>query len=96
MQVFQIRYSLVIILFISLLGSSILVSIPNSSAQESQIPSWIKNVSGWWAYDDISEKEFLTAIEYMMNNNIIPIVTLITIITVIFLQFPIIQFFVDV
>ena len=47
---------------------------PSSSAQkEAQIPSWIKNVSGWWAYDDISEKEFLTAIEYMMNNNIIPL-----------------------
>ena len=47
---------------------------PSSSAQkETQIPDWIKNVSGWWANNEISEKEFLTAIEYLINNNIIPL-----------------------
>ena len=64
------RYSLVLILFFSLIGSGILVL--NSSAQEEiQIPSWIKNVAGWWANDEISENEFLTGIEYLINNNII-------------------------
>ena len=62
----------ILILFVSLLGSSILVSIPTSSAQEQQqIPNWIKNVSGWWANNEISEKEFLSAIEYLINHNII-------------------------
>ena len=52
------------------MGSSILI--PNSSAQEEiQIPNWIKNVAGWWAVNEISEKEFLAAIEYLINNNII-------------------------
>ena len=69
-MVFQIRYSIVLIILFSLIGSSILI--PNSSAQEEpQIPNWVKNVAGWWAANEISEKEFLTGIEYLINNNII-------------------------
>jgi len=53
-------------------GSTILVSFPNSSGQmDKQIPDWIKSVAGWWANDEISENEFLTGIEYLINNNII-------------------------
>ena len=63
------RSSIVLILSFSLIGSGILV--PNSSAQDAQIPSWIQNVAGWWASGDISETEFLTGIEYLINNNII-------------------------
>jgi len=69
MKIFQIRTSIVLILSFSLIGSGILV--PNSSAQDAQIPNWIKNVAGWWAIGDISENEFLTGIEYLINNNII-------------------------
>ena len=70
MKIFQIRFLISIILSFSIISSSILF--PNSLAQEdTQIPSWVKNISGWWADDQISEKEFLTAIEYMINNNII-------------------------
>jgi len=69
MKVFQIRSSIILILSFSLIGSGILV--PNSSAQDAQIPVWIKNVAGWWASGDISENEFLTGIEYLINNNII-------------------------
>tara|TARA_B100001750_G_C15471604_1_gene580111 strand:+ start:429 stop:1646 length:1218 start_codon:yes stop_codon:yes gene_type:complete len=70
--IFQIRYSIVLITIFSIIGSSILI--PNSSAQEeTQIPSWIKNVAGWWANNEISEKEFLAGIEYLINNNIISI-----------------------
>jgi len=69
MKVFQIRSSIVLILSFSLIASGILV--PNSSAQDAQIPDWIKNVAGWWASGDISENEFLTGIEYLINNNII-------------------------
>ena len=70
MKVFQVRFSIVLILFFSLIASTILV--PNSSAQgDTQIPGWIKNVAGWWANGEISENEFLTGIEYLINNNII-------------------------
>ena len=72
MAVFQIRALTILIILFSLIGSSILL--PNSSAQEeTQIPNWIKNVAGWWANNEISEKEFLAGIEYLINNNIISI-----------------------
>jgi len=71
MKVFQIRSSIVLILSFSLIGSGILV--PNSSAQDAQIPNWVKNVAGWWASGVISENEFVTGIEYLINNNIISI-----------------------
>ena len=59
-------------MFFSLITSTILV--PNSSAQEdTQIPDWIKNVAGWWANGEISENQFLDAIGYLINNNIISI-----------------------
>jgi len=71
-MVFQIRSLIVLIILFSLIGSSILV--PNSSAQEeTQIPDWVKNVAGWWATNEVSEKEFLDGIEYLINNNIISI-----------------------
>jgi len=69
MKVFQIRTSMILLLSFSLIGSGILV--PNSSAQDAQIPNWIKNTAGWWASGIISETEFLTGIEYLVNNNII-------------------------
>ena len=71
MKVFQIRFPILVILSFSLLGSSILV--PNSSAQDAQIPNWIKNTAGWWATDAISETEFLNAIEFLVNVGIIQI-----------------------
>jgi len=71
MKVFQMRASIVLILSFSLIGSGILV--PNSSAQDAQIPNWVKNVAGWWGSDIISENEFVTGIEYLINNNIISI-----------------------
>jgi len=75
LKVFQIRLSTVLILFISLIASTILI--PNSLAQEdTQIPGWIKNVAGWWANGEIAEKEFLTAIGYLINNNIISLSTM--------------------
>ena len=46
--------------------------IPNVFAQD-VMPSWIKNNAGWWANDEISENEFLRAIEYLIQNDIIVI-----------------------
>ena len=45
---------------------------PNSFGQsDTQIPDWIKDVALWWADNQISENEFLSGIEYLINNNII-------------------------
>ena len=69
MKVFQMRTPIILILSFSLIGSGIFV--PNSSAQDAQIPGWIKDVASWWANDQISENEFVVGIEYLINNNII-------------------------
>ena len=50
----------------------LILVIPNVSAENS-IPSWIKNNAGWWSNDKITENEFLTGIEYLINNDIIVI-----------------------
>jgi len=42
-----------------------------ASAQSDAVPAWIKNTAGWWADDQISETEFVNAIEYLVKENII-------------------------
>ena len=42
---------------------------PNIFAEE--IPEWVKNTAGWWSDDLISETEFVNAIEYLINAQII-------------------------
>ena len=41
--------------------------------QGSVIPEWVKNNAAWWSEDIISEKEFLSGIEYLVNNGIIQV-----------------------
>lgn len=37
------------------------------------VPTWIKSVADWWAKGQISDLEFLKAIEYLVNNKIISV-----------------------
>lgn len=37
------------------------------------VPDWVKNVSEWWSQGSISESEFLNAIKYLVEHNIISI-----------------------
>ncbi|WP_268541197.1 MSCRAMM family protein [Candidatus Nitrosotenuis cloacae] len=37
------------------------------------VPSWIKSVADWWARGQISDTEFLEAIEYLVNHRIITV-----------------------
>lgn len=36
-----------------------------------KIPSWIKNIFGWYAQDQVSEDELLNAIKYLINEKIL-------------------------
>jgi len=36
-----------------------------------KIPDWVKNVFGWYAQDQVSEKELLNAIKYLINEKIL-------------------------
>ena len=45
------------------------VMIPSVFGEE--VPDWIKNTVGWWAEDKIGDDEFLNAIQYLIENEII-------------------------
>ena len=39
--------------------------------EESQIPTWVKNIFIWYGQDLVSEKELLTSIKFLLNDGII-------------------------
>ena len=59
------------ILFLTLVFAMI-ITIPSVFAEEN-VPSWIKNTSGWWANSLITDKEFTNALEFLINEEIIKI-----------------------
>jgi len=42
--------------------------------EENTIPYWIKNTAGWWSKNNVSDVEFISGIEYLINNKIMNIV----------------------
>jgi len=44
------------------------------SLENSIVPDWIRNTAGWWAEGQISDREFLDAIKFMVENRIIIII----------------------
>ena len=61
-----ILFSLVIPLLIGII-------IPNSFAEESKLPDWIKDVFVWYGQGQISENDVLNAITFLVTNEIIQI-----------------------
>ena len=52
----------------------VLITLPHIAYAESElIPPWVKNTAGWWANNEISENEFVNAIEFLINVGIIAI-----------------------
>ena len=45
--------------------------IPNAFAES--VPEWVKNTAGWWATDQISETEFVNAVEFLIESGLINI-----------------------
>jgi len=62
---------LIAILFIAI-GITIGFSI-NATAQQPHIPSWIKNTAKWWGDGQISDDEFIKAIQWLVTQGIIVI-----------------------
>jgi len=46
-----------------------------ASAQTLTIPSWIKNIAGFWAEDKISDQDFIAAIQYLFDHGMLKIST---------------------
>src|SRR5579885_152062 len=42
-----------------------------ASAQETLIPSWIKKTAQWWSQNQTSDSDFLLAIQYLIDHNVI-------------------------
>ena len=66
------RKLILAIVFIFAFGLTV-SSIMVSAQEDYNIPAWIKNNAAWWSEDIISEKEFLSGIEYLVNNGIIQV-----------------------
>ena len=60
---------LVVFSIITIIGYSVI----QDSFGEEAVPPWVKNTAGWWATDTISETEFVNAIEFLVNSDIIKI-----------------------
>jgi len=48
------------------------------SGEESVIPEWVKQNAGWWYEGQITESDFISAMEYLINQGIIQITPSIT------------------
>jgi len=59
------------LLLLPIIISIILVSIPSISAQSDEIPSWIKGVANFWVEGGIDDTEFIEALEFLIDQNII-------------------------
>ena len=72
LQTFSSQFTKTLVILYLVIGlSTSPIIISSSWAEESVIPSWIKNNAGWWASGMITEDEFLKGIEYLINKNII-------------------------
>ncbi len=54
------------------MGVSI-ISILSISAEESLIPSWIKTTAGFWVNDQVSDSEFISALQFLVKEGILEI-----------------------
>jgi len=60
------------VLAILVIGVSI-ISILSISAEESLIPSWIKTTAGFWVNDQVSDSEFISALQFLVKEGILVI-----------------------
>ena len=44
-----------------------------TSADAASVPTWVKNNAGWWADGTIGDSDFITGIQYLIEEGIITI-----------------------
>ena len=47
--------------------------IPESKAVSQKVPEWVKNTANWWANDLIDEADFVSGLQFLIENGIIKI-----------------------
>src|SRR3989344_1651806 len=63
------RYKLLVLTFFSISLFSSLIE--NVSAQEEILPSWLKTTAVWWGQNKISDQDFINALQYLVENNVL-------------------------
>ena len=56
--------------FIFIIGS---LGVATASTDNGELPSWIKEIAKLWGNDQISDREFMSALQYLVSNGIIVI-----------------------
>lgn len=46
----------------------LLIPLTIHAQSQSDIPAWVKNNAVWWGEDKISDSEFISALQYLINN----------------------------
>ena len=49
------------------------IVVPNVFAQDSEIPSWVKNNAGWWADGQIDDRPFVSGIQWLISSGVMTI-----------------------
>src|SRR3970040_3191606 len=65
------RYKLLVLTFFSISLFSSLIE--NVSAQEEILPLWLKTTAVWWGEDKISDQNFISALQYLVENKLLVI-----------------------
>ena len=60
-------------IFLLIIISGVALVTYASAQEESQIPTWIKTAVGFWVNDQITDEEFLHAIEFFVKNEMIEV-----------------------
>ena len=68
----RLKQSIFFVFFLTIISGVALATFV-SAQEESQIPSWIKTAVGFWVNDQITDEEFLHAIEYFVQNEMIEV-----------------------
>jgi len=69
MYAYNMKFIGFFVLALFLVGA---LTIPNVFADD-VIPSWIKNNAGWWADGEIDDGSFVTAIQWLISNDVMTI-----------------------
>ncbi|MGI0074294.1 MAG: hypothetical protein ACREA3_10845 [Nitrosotalea sp.] len=43
----------------------------SGSGSSQEIPLWVKSNAGWWAQGKISDNDFISGIQYLINSGIV-------------------------
>ena len=60
-------------MFFAVIASLLLLATVVTNAEAAGVPAWVKNNAGWWADGTIGDSDFITGIQYLIEEGIITI-----------------------